>query len=199
MSGSQALIYIINTLGQLYLLLVLLRFVLQLVRADFYNPLSQFIVKATQPLLMPIRRIVPGFGGIDFAALVLALLVHMALSAAILLIAGASSAELLSLLPLLAVWCLISLASLFVKIFFFALIISVILSWVAQGSRHPAVALVHQVCEPALAPIRRILPSMGGIDISPIFAFLALNLLDGFVIANLAQMAHMPAIISPFM
>lgn len=199
MSGSQALIYIINTLGQLYLLLVLLRFILQLVRADFYNPLSQFVVKATQPLLMPIRRIVPGFGGIDFAALVLALLVHMALSAAILLIAGASSAELVTLLPLLAVWCLISLASLFVKIFFFALIISVILSWVAQGSRHPAVALVHQVCEPVLAPIRRFLPSMGGIDISPIFAFLALNLLDGFVIANLAQMARMPVIISPFM
>jgi len=199
MSGPQALIYVLQTLGQLYILLVLLRFVLQLVRADFYNPLSQFVVKATQPLLLPLRRIVPGLGGIDFASLVLALLVHMALSLAVLLIAGASSAELVSALPVLALWCLISLASLFVKIFFFALIISVILSWVAQGSRHPAVELVHQVCEPVLSPIRRFIPDLGGIDISPIFAFLALNLLDKFVIANLAVMARMPAIISPFM
>ncbi len=199
MSGPQALIYVLQTLGQLYILLVLLRFVLQLVRADFYNPLSQFVVKATQPLLLPLRRIVPGLGGIDFASLVLALLVHMALSLAVLLIAGASSAELVSALPILALWRLISLASLFVKIFFFALIISVILSWVAQGSRHPAVELVHQVCEPVLSPIRRFIPDLGGIDISPIFAFLALNLLDKFVIANLAVMARMPAIISPFM
>ena len=199
MSGPQALIYVLQTLGQLYILLVLLRFVLQLVRADFYNPLSQCVVKATQPLLLPLRRIVPGLGGIDFASLVLALLVHMALSLAVLLIAGASSAELVSALPVLALWCLISLASLFVKIFFFALIISVILSWVAQGSRHPAVELVHQVCEPVLSPIRRFIPDLGGIDISPIFAFLALNLLDKFVIANLAVMARMPAIISPFM
>ena len=110
-------------------------------------------------------------------------------------ISGAKNAA----LPILAVWCLISLASLFVKIFFFALIISVILSWVAQGSRHPAVELVHQVCAPVLSPIRRFIPDMGGIDISPIFAFLALNLLDKFVIANLAVMARMPAIISPFM
>lgn len=196
MSGPQALIYILQTLGQLYILLVLLRFILQLVRADFYNPLSQFVVKATQPLLMPLRRFIPGLGGIDFAALTLAFLVHMALSIAILAIARAPVAE---MLPLVAIWVLISLASLFVKIFFFALIISVILSWVAQGSRHPGVTLVHQVCEPVLSPIRRILPDLGGIDISPIFAFLALNLLDKFVIANLAMTVRMPAIISPFM
>lgn len=199
MSGPQALIYVLQTLGQLYILLVLLRFVLQVVRADFYNPLSQFVVKATQPLLMPLRKIIPGYGGLDFASLVLALLVHMALSLAVLLIAGASPAELVHALPILVVWCLISLASLLVKIFFFALIISVILSWVAQGSRHPGVSLVHQVCEPVLAPIRRILPNLGGIDISPIFAFLALNLLDKFVLTNLAIMAQMPPIISPFM
>ena len=196
MSGSQALIYVLQTLGQLYILLVLLRFVLQLVRADFYNPLSQFVVKVTQPLLMPLRRVIPGFGGIDFASLVLAWLVHMALSLAVLFIAGAPAIE---LLPLLALWCLISLASLFVKIFFFALIISVILSWVAQGSRHPGVSLVHQVCEPVLSPIRRILPDLGGIDISPIFAFIALNLIDNFVIANLAQATGMLRVISPFM
>lgn len=196
MSGAQALIYVLQTLGQLYILLILLRFVLQLVRADFYNPLSQLVVKATQPPLSIVRRFIPGYGGLDFAALVLAFLVHMALSAVILAIVGVPVVQ---LLPYLAVWVLISLASLFVKIFFFALIISVILSWVAQGSRHPGVALVHQVCEPMLSPIRRLLPDLGGIDISPIFAFLALNLLDKFVIANLAQATGMLPIISPFM
>lgn len=196
MSAAQALIYVLQTLGQLYILLILLRFVLQMVRADFYNPLSQFVVKATQPPLAVVRRFVPGYGGLDFAALVLAFLVHMALSAVILAIVGAPVAQ---LLPYLAIWVLISLASLFVKVFFFALIISVILSWVAQGSRHPGVSLVHQVCEPVLSPIRRILPDLGGIDISPIFAFIALNLIDNFVIANLAQATGMLRVISPFM
>lgn len=196
MSTAQALIYVLQTLGQLYILLILLRFVLQMVRADFYNPLSQFVVKATQPPLAVVRRFIPGYGGLDFAALALAFLVHMALSAVILAIVGAPAAQ---LLPYLAIWVLISLASLFVKIFFFALIISVILSWVAQGSRHPGVSLVHQVCEPVLSPIRRILPDLGGIDISPIFAFIALNLIDNFVIANLAQATGMLRVISPFM
>ena len=196
MSGAQALIYVLQTLGQLYILLVLLRFILQLVRADFYNPVSQFIARATQPLLTPLRRFIPGYGGLDFASLTLAFLVHMALSIAVIQIAGASAMQ---MLPQLAIWCLISLASLFVKIFFFALIISVILSWVAQGSMNPAVHLVHQICEPVLAPVRRLLPDLGGIDISPIFAFLALNMLDKFVIANLAIQTRMPAIVSPFM
>ena len=81
MSGLiEALIYIIQTLGSLYLLIVLLRFILQLVRADFYNPLSQFIVKATQPLLTPLRRIIPGFAGLDLASLILALLVWRAIA-----------------------------------------------------------------------------------------------------------------------
>ena len=76
---STAAIYVIQTLGSLYLLIVLLRFILQLVRADFYNPLSQFIVRATKPLLNPLRRVIPGFGGIDFASLVLAILVQLLL------------------------------------------------------------------------------------------------------------------------
>ena len=196
MSGPEALIYVLQTLGQLYILLVLLRFILQLVRADFYNPLSQFVVKATRPLLTPLRRVIPGYGGIDFSSLALAFLVHMALSLAVLFVAGAPALE---MLPQLAIWCLISLASLFVKIFFFALIISVILSWVAGGSRHPAVLLIYQITEPLLAPIRRLLPDLGGIDITPIFAFIALNLLDKFVIVNLAIQTKMPTIVSPFL
>ncbi|MBB2493940.1 YggT family protein [Aquipseudomonas ullengensis] len=192
---TEALIYIIQTLGSLYLLIVLLRFILQLVRADFYNPLSQFTVKATQPLLKPLRRIIPGFGGLDLASLALAILVQLLLMVIIVALAGANPAAVgLQLL----VWTMIAVTSLFLKIFFFAMIISVILSWVAPGSYNPGAQLVNQICEPLLAPFRKLIPSLGGLDISPIFAFIALNLLDRFVIGNLAAMTGMPSILSPF-
>ena len=192
---STAFIYVIQTLGSLYLLIILLRFILQLVRADFYNPLSQFTVKATQPLLKPLRRIIPGFGGLDLASLALAILVQLVLMVLVILIAGANPAAVgLQLL----VWAIIAVTSLFLKIFFFAMIISVILSWVAPGSYNPAAQLVNQLCEPLLAPIRRLLPNLGGLDISPIFAFIALNLLDMLVIGNLVVMTGMPKALSPF-
>ena len=196
MSGfAEALIYIVQTLGSLYLLIVLLRFILQLVRADFYNPLSQFTVKATQPLLKPLRRIIPGFGGLDLASLALAILVQLVLMVLVILIAGANPAAVgLQLL----VWAVIAVTSLFLKIFFFAMITTVTLSWVPPGSYNSGGRRDNQICEPLLAPFRRLLPNLGGLDISPIFAFIALNLLDRFVIGNLAMMSGMPAILSPF-
>jgi YggT family protein len=143
-----------------------------------------------------LRRVIPGYGGIDFASLALALIVHLILAAAIVTLAGASVANMLGHL---LIWCLISLAGLFVKIFFFALIVNVILSWVAPGSHNPGAQLVRQIIEPLLKPIQRMLPDLGGIDISPIFAFLALNLVDMFVIKNLAVQTGMWTIISPFL
>ena len=179
---NTAAVYILQTIGSLYLLIVLLRFILQLVRADFYNPMSQFIVRATHPLLRPLRKIIPSVAGLDLASLVLAILVQLVLMALTLMLMGYGLVDPLQLL----VWSIIGVTALFLKVFFFALIISVILSWVAQGSSNPAVELVNQICEPLLAPIRRLLPSMGGLDLSPIVAFLILNLLDMLVIRNLA-------------
>lgn len=184
-------IYLVQTLGSMYLLIVLLRFVLQWLRADFFNPVSQFVVRATQPLLKPLRRLIPGFGGFDLASLVLALLLQTLLSALMLVLSGAGGL-IVSLLPMLLLWSLIAVLALFAKIFFFALVASVILSWVAQGSHNPGVLLVNQLCEPLLSPIRRILPNLGGLDLSPIFAFIALNLFDMLVIRNLAALTHMP-------
>ncbi|WP_338545836.1 YggT family protein [Pseudomonas benzopyrenica] len=193
---AQALVYVIQTLGSLYLLIILLRFILQLVRADFYNPLSQFTVRATQPLLKPVRRIIPGFGGVDLAALVLAILVQLALMMVVVVLLGASIS---GLFPALLIWALLGVASLFLKVFFFALIVSVILSWVAPQTHNPAAELVNQICEPLLAPFRRILPSLGGLDLSPIFAFIVINLLDRFVIGQLAAATGMPQILAPFL
>ncbi|KIV73397.1 Integral membrane protein YggT, involved in response to extracytoplasmic stress (osmotic shock) [Pseudomonas sp. FeS53a] len=193
---ASAAIYVIQTLGSLYLLVVLLRFILQLVRADFYNPLSQFVVRATKPLLNPLRKVIPGLGGLDLASLVLAVLLQWLLMIVVVLLMGANP---LSALPQLLVWSVISITSLFLKVFFFAMIISVILSWVSPGSYNPGAQLVNQICEPLLAPFRKLLPNLGGLDISPIFAFIALNLLDRFVIGGLAAMTQMPPQLSPFL
>jgi YggT family protein len=188
---NTAAIYVIQTLGSLYLLVVLLRFVLQLVRADFYNPLSQFIVRATQPLLRPLRKIIPSLFGLDMSSLLLALVIQFLLMGLTLLLAYGMTGNPLQLL----VWSIIGVTALFLKIFFFAMIISVILSWVAQGSHNPGAELVNQICEPALAPFRRIVPNLGGLDISPILAFMVLKLLDMLVINNLAVMTGMPEIL----
>lgn len=188
---NTAAIYILQTIGSLYLLIILLRFVLQLVRADFYNPLSQFAVRATQPLLKPLRRIIPSLFGLDMSSLVLAIIVQMILMALTLLLAYGTTGDPLHLL----IWAIIGVTALFLKIFFFALIVSVILSWVAPGSHNPGAEMVNQITEPLLAPLRRILPSLGGLDISPILAFMVLKLLDMLVINNLAAMSQMPEVL----
>lgn len=184
---NDAAIFIIKTLGSLYLLIVLLRFILQLVRANFYNPLCQFIVKATQPLLKPLRRVIPSMFGLDMSSLVLALIVQMLLIAVILLLKG-FMVDWLLLVP----WALIALFSLFLNILFYAMIISVILSWVAPGSHNPGAELVAQITEPVLAPFRRLIPNLGGLDISPIFAFIVIQLLQSWLIPRLAYFAFMP-------
>ena len=188
---NTAAIYILQTIGSLYLLIILLRFVLQLVRADFYNPLSQFAVRATQPLLKPLRRIIPSMFGLDMSSLVLAIIVQMILMALTLLLAYGTTGDPLHLL----IWSIIGVTALFLKIFFFALIVSVILSWVAPASHNPGAELVNQITEPMLAPLRRVLPNLGGLDLSPILAFMILKLLDMMVINNLAAMSMMPDVL----
>ena len=191
MSGlNGAAIFVIQTLGSLYLLIVLLRFILQLVRANFYNPLCQFIVKATQPLLKPLRRVIPSVFGLDMSSLVLAIVVQMVIFAVVMTLSYMS----FNVFGLL-LWAIIGVTALFLKVFFFALIISVILSWVAPGSVSPGAELVNQITEPALAPFRRFLPSMGGLDISPILAFMVIQLIQSFVIPPLAMYVGMPVIL----
>lgn len=168
-SLSQIGILIIGTLGGLYLLVVLLRFLLQLARADFYNPLSQFIAKATNPVLLPLRRVIPGLFGLDLACLVLALAVQFVTVFFSLLLAGTFN-------PLLALlWGALGIVSMVMYIYYICMIAMIILSWVAPQTRHPAAILAVQLVRPLCMPIQRILPAMGGIDISPIFVFLFLQ------------------------
>jgi YggT family protein len=166
--------YLIQTLLSLYLLAMLLRFLLQLARADFYNPICQFLVKVTNPLVIPLRRMIPGFAGLDMASLVLALLLQLAGIVALLLINGLGLPNILLLLA----WSALGVVSLLVNIYFFALLAMIILSWIAPGSRNPAVFLLFQITEPIMAPFRKVLPAMGGMDFSPILVFILINVIQ---------------------
>jgi YggT family protein len=185
---AEIAVFIIQTLGGLYLLLVLLRFLFQLVRADFYNPISQFVAKVTNPPLMPLRKVIPGFYGVDIAALVLALLVQFVIIQLVLILVGIGLFNPLNVL----LWSLVGLLSTLVSIYFWGLIIVIIASWVAPFSTHPALVLVRQVIEPVMKPFRKLIPPLGGIDITPIFAFMALHILNRYVIAALAQGVGVP-------
>ncbi len=166
--------YLIQTLLSLYLLAMLLRFLLQLARADFYNPICQFLVKVTNPLVIPLRRVIPGFAGLDMASLVLALLLQLAGIVALLLINGLGLPNILLLLA----WSALGVVSLLVNIYFFALLAMIILSWIAPGSRHPAIYLLFQITEPVMAPFRKVLPAMGGMDFSPILVLILINVIQ---------------------
>ena len=166
--------YLIQTLLSLYLMAMLLRFLLQLVRADFYNPICQFLVKITNPLVIPLRKVVPGFAGLDMASLLLTLVLQLVAIIALLLINSLALPNIL----LLLVWAALGVIGLLVNIYFFALLAMIILSWIAPGSSNPAVYLLFQITEPVMAPFRKVLPGMGGMDFSPILVFILINVIQ---------------------
>ncbi len=174
---NQAGLFVVQTFGLLALMIVVLRLLLQFARADYYNPISQFIVKVTQPAVGPLRRMIPAIGRLDTATLVLALFVQWIAIQVSLTMFGNG---LVNPLPLLG-WGAIGIASLILKIYLYGLLAVIILSWVAPQSQHPAITLVRQMLEPIAAPFRRIIPPMGGLDLSPIFIFLVLNVLQIFL------------------
>lgn len=169
---NNALFFLVDTLLNLYLMVVMLRFWLQAARADFYNPLSQFIVKATNPLLIPLRRVIPALGKLDTASIVLVLLVGLAKITVLFLFSGQNLAP----LTLLNGALFITLKEA-MSLLFWVLIIRAILSWFSQG-RNPMEYVLHQLTEPLLAPVRKIIPPMGGLDLSVLVVLIALQFLQ---------------------
>ncbi len=164
--------FIISTLLGLYIIIIVLRFLLQVIRADFYNPLSQFIVKATNPLLIPMRRFIPGLFGLDMASLTLAYLVQVLELFLLFFIKGGQ-------FPILLLfWLAIGqIVSLFLYIYLIAILIQAVMSWISPGSYNPMTELIKQLTEPVLAPARKILPPFSGLDLSPLLVIIGLNLL----------------------
>lgn len=188
MGGSyvgNAATFLVETLFGLYILIVMLRFLLQWVRADFYNPVSQFLVKITTPPLRPLRRVIPGWAGMDLAAVVLMLVLQMLALTLIALVRGVEPA----LGPLLVV-SIAELVSLLLNVFLFSIIIQVILSWVNPGAYNPVTGLLYSLNEPLLRPARRLIPPISGLDLSPIAVLIGIQVLKMLLIPPLMSLAR---------
>jgi len=175
-AGTEISLYLIRNIGALLLLAIVLRGVMHASRVNFYNPISQLIVRLTNPLLAPLRGVLPATGRVDWSAVVVAIFVQALILAGIAWLAG-DQWRMPGVLTLLA-WGAVGVMGLLVNLYFFILIAMIIISWVAPGSRHPAIELVWQISEPVMAPVRALLPNMGGIDFSPILLFVGINVLQ---------------------
>lgn len=164
-----AMQFLISTLFDLFLMVVLMRFWLQAAKADFYNPLSQFVVKATSFAVNPLRKIIPGFGGLDLASLLLAFIVAVAKITALVLLVGATWEVGFVLFN-----ALVTVIKEGLNLLFWVLVIRALLSWVSQGN-NPIEAVFHQLTEPMLRPIRKVLPPLGGLDLSILVLIIALQ------------------------
>ena len=185
---TNAGVFLVQTVFGLYLTLVIIRFMLQLAKADFYNPLAQAVVKMTQPFVAALQKVMPRTGRFSLATLVLAFLVQLLLIVVVLLIAGFGLPNPVSL----AIWSLIGLVSQVLDLLFFAILASIVLSWLAPQTKHPGAYLLHQLTEPVMSPVRRMLPSLGSLDFSPIVVFIMINLVEMLVIQNAASTFGMP-------
>jgi YggT family protein len=183
------LMLIINTLFDIYILLVLLRFLLQMVRADFFNPVSQFIERLTIPPRRLLRRFIPNLGGQETASIVLCLLLIYTKFTVMRLLSIPAAHIGGVLAPIgsvsyagLFVLCIADLVALVLTVFLVAVIIQVILSWVSPGHYNPVIGLVNRIAEPVLKPIRKFIPPLGGLDLTPLFASLLLLVVKMLII-----------------
>lgn len=166
----EAIYFIVRTLTQLFLLLLLLRFWLPWLRADFRNPVAQGILRITSPLVIPIRRLLPSIGRLDTATILLTFVAQFL--AVVLLLAILNRMADPFTIALVSV---LELAILSLNLFFFVILIRIILSWISPDNYNPVTALLNTISEPILRPFRRLIPPVGGLDISPIFAIVLLQ------------------------
>lgn len=170
---QNALSFLLNTLFDIYISVVLLRFLLQWVRADFYNPFSQLIVKLTNPILVPLRKVIPGYKGIDWSSLLLGFALILIKASLLSLIGFGAFPPVIALL----IYAVLELIVSILYIFWISIIIQAILSWIPQMHHHPITGILQQLTRPILRPIQRIIPPMGGFDLSPLVALIGLQFL----------------------
>lgn len=192
--GSSAAL-LINALGGIYLLAILLRFLLQVARADFYNPISQAVVRITDPLVKVFRNFIPGYKGIDFSTLILAFIVEAIAICVLILLYGGS----LPSLGFIVTWAFVGILYFMINIYYYAIIASIIMSFVMlfSGSMnpHPILRLIWQLTEPVMAPVRKVVPPMGGLDFSPIFIFIIIGLIQNFLIQSFGITEQLAAVV----
>jgi len=182
LANSAGLLF--NAVAGLYLLAVLLRFLLQVARADFYNPISQAVVKVTDPLVRIVRGVIPGYRGIDFSTLLLAMVIQGVSICILIILYGGNIPG----VGFVVTWAVLGTFYFITNIYFYAIIASIIMSFVmlfsGNTSPHPALNLIWQLTEPLMGPVRRIIPPMGGLDFSPIFLFIAIRLVQDILLSG---------------
>jgi len=185
---ANAGVFLIQTFFGIYFILVILRFLMQVSRTNYYNPICQAIVKMTDPAVRPLRKVFPTVRGVDFSTLVIAFAVQFIAVVLVMLLKGGYIFH-----PVYIAWVLLGLVSTILDIYFFALLISVIASWIAPYTQHPALSLVSELTEPVCRPARKLLPPMGGMDFSIILVFVAITLIDSYLVVQpLANMLGIP-------
>lgn len=183
---TDPLIFIIDSVISLYILAIVLRFLLQWSRADFYNPISQFLVKITHPVLKILRRYIPPVGKIDTSSIVLALGLQMLSDYSILMLKGFGIG-----IGALALLSMGNLISLLINVFIYSVIASAVLSWINPGRFNAASSILHSLTEPLLDTCRKFIPDFGGIDLSPLLALMLLQLAKMVILPPLHQLASL--------
>ncbi len=183
---TNPVIFVIDSLVSLYILAIMLRFLLQWCRADFYNPVSQFIIKITHPPLKLLRRYIPPVGKIDTSCIVFALMLQMLSDFVILLLKGMSiSIGALSLLGMS------ELVSLLFDIMIYSVLASAVLSWIRPGGFDSVSSILQSITEPMLDTCRKFVPDFGGVDASPLVALILLQLAKMVILPPLQQLASL--------
>jgi YggT family protein len=167
-----ALLFVVDALLTLLVVAFLLRLLLPLVRADLRNPLGEAVLRITNPLVLPLRRILGAAGRVDAASVVALLVVQLAASALLTLLAGGD------LTPGLLMRALRELALTTLQFYFFAILLHALLSWTGPGAHGTAGRVLGRLCDPLLAPVRRVVPPIGGLDLSAVFVLIALQALQ---------------------
>ncbi len=183
---TNPVVFLIQVIFGAYILVVMLRFLLQLVKADFYNPISQFIVKVTSPVLIYLRRVIPGLGGIDLASVVFMWVLKAIELTLIISLAGLPASF------MVFAWAIPDLIKLAFDVFIFSILIQVVMSWVNPGAYNPATALISYLTEPIMRPMRRIIPPIGGLDLSPMAAMIGLYLMQMLLIPPILHLTGSP-------
>ncbi|MFL2872986.1 MAG: YggT family protein [Pseudohongiellaceae bacterium] len=193
--AGNAVAQIFNTIAGLYLLFVVARFLLQLAKADFYNPISQAVFKITDPMVKVFRSFIPGYRGIDFSSLILAFFVQFAAISLTILLYGGS----LPSISFIVTWSFVGVLNFIILFYYYALIASIVMSFVMMFSGnmnpHPILTLVWQITEPIMSPVRKVIPPMGGLDFSPIFIFLVIGLIRNFIYQSFGVNEQIAAVV----
>lgn len=176
--------FLINVIFSFYILAVMVRFLMQLTRADFRNPLAQALVKITNPPLIPLRRVLPGVGGIDVASIVLML----ALQLLSLVLVGLLKGGTIPIVALTVLSCAY-LLDLLINVFIYSILILVVVSWINPGSYNPVLGMLQTMTEPVMRPARRLIKPIGGLDLSPMVAMVLLYLIRMLVLPPIEQLA----------